>query len=282
MKKLNQKSHNIDYCDNKLKKYLQRLETADLVEDIKFREVAKSKEAVQEILRVILNDDKLIVTECVDQKSLTKSIFHGVILDCECILATKEIVNVEMQVDLTDNPVYRMRYNQSALTIEYSPKDKNFNYSNLPKLISIMVCKFDLFKQDKSIYEIIRYVKNCNITVDNGVRELYVNLLSKEEKNSKLEELFRLFTDYTYENEKEFPNLTEKKKELRGKLKGGYHMTGISREIYLDGKAEGKAEGFVIGMKELLIEMYANNMVTKEFAANKLNITEEEFLKLIK
>lgn len=54
MKKLNQKSHNIDYYDNKLKKYLQRLETADLVEDIKFREVAKSKEAVQEILRVIL------------------------------------------------------------------------------------------------------------------------------------------------------------------------------------------------------------------------------------
>lgn len=271
-------SRNNDYYDNKLKKYLQRLETADLVEDIKFREVAKSKEAVQEILRVILDDDKLIVTKCVDQKSLTKSIFHGVILDCECILSTEEVVNVEMQVDLDDNPVYRMRYNQSSLTIQYSPKEKNFNYSKLPKVISIMVCKFDLFKKGKPIYEIIRNVKDCGMIADNGVRELYVNLISKETRGKKLEDLFKIFTDYTYENEEEFPNLTEKKKELRGKLKGGYPMTGISREIYMDGKAE----GFIIGMKELLVEMYSNNMITKEYAANKLNITEDEFLKLVK
>ena len=75
-------------------------------------------------------------------------------------------------------------------------------------------------------------------------------------------------------------------------------MSGLTREIYLDGyasgekrgeergllegKAEGKAEGILAGMKELLIEMYNNNMVTKEYAANKLNISEEEFLKLIK
>ena len=79
-------------------------------------------------------------------------------------------------------------------------------------------------------------------------------------------------------------------------------MSGLTREIYLDGYAtgekrgeergeargkeigilEGKAEGILTGMKELLVEMYNNNMVTKEYAAEKLNITEEEFLKLIK
>ena len=282
--------HNSDYYDEKILKYLRKIEKANLVEDIKFREVAKSKEAIEEILRVILKDDDLEVIKCIDQKSLSKSVFHGVILDCECILSTKEIVNVEMQVDLKDDPVYRMRYNQSALTIAHSPKSKQFNYSELPKIISIMVCKFDLFKKGKPIYEVIRNVKDLGIVADNGIRELYVNLTSKEVKETKLGDLFKMFTDYDYENESEFPNLTEKKKEVNGKLRGGYPMTGISREIFMDGKevgiaegkAAGKAEGFIIGMQELLIELYSKNMITKEYAAKKLNVTEEEFLKLIK
>ena len=148
--------HNSDYYDEKILKYLKKIEKANLVEDIKFREVAKSKEAIEEILRVILKDD----------------------------------------------------------------------------------------------------------------------------------DLFKMFIDYDYENELEFPNLTEKKKEINGKLRGGYPMTGISREIFMDGKAvgiaEGKAEGFIVGMQELLIELYSKNMITKEYAAKKLSITEEEFLKLIK
>ena len=67
-------------------------------------------------------------------------------------------------------------------------------------------------------------------------------------------------------------------------------MSGLTREIYLDGyetgemrgEARGKEIGMLAGMKELLIEMYNNNMVTKEYAANKLNITEEEFLEFVK
>ena len=287
---LNEDHSNDSYYDERILKYLKKIETANLYEDIKFREVAKSKKAIEEILRVILKDDNLEVIKCIDQKSLNKSIFHGVILDCECMLSTKEIVNVEMQVDLKDDPVYRMRYNQSALTIAYSPKTKQFNYSELPKIISIMVCKFDLFKRGKPIYEVIRNVQDCDLIANNGIRELYVNLTSKEVKETKLNDLFKMFIDYNYENELEFPSLTEKKKEINGKLKGGYPMTGISREIFMDGKevgiaegkAAGKAEGFIIGMQELLVELYSKNMVTKEYAAKKLSMTEEEFLKLIK
>ena len=156
-----------------------------------------------------------------------------------------------------------------------------------------MICQFDYFKKGKPIYEIIRNVKDCDMVADNGVRELYVNLTSREVKGEKLDDLFKILIDNNYENESEFPKLTEKKKELKGKLKGGYPMTGISREIYMDGraegiaegKAEGKAEGIAEGfakMKELLVELYNKNMVTKEYAAEKLSMTEDEFLKLVK
>ena len=53
-------------------------------------------------------------------------------------------------------------------------------------------------------------------------------------------------------------------------------MSGLTREIFLDGLETGEKRGMI----ELLVEQYNNNMVTKEYAAKKLNITEEEFLEL--
>ncbi|MBO6120178.1 MAG: hypothetical protein J6P02_06895, partial [Lachnospiraceae bacterium] len=58
----------------KISNYAKVLETANLVEDIKFREIAKSKEAVQEILRTILEEEDLIVLESIEQKDITESI----------------------------------------------------------------------------------------------------------------------------------------------------------------------------------------------------------------
>ena len=72
--------------ERKIAAYTEKVKYADLVEDIKFREIAKSNEAVQEKLRVVLEDDKLIVVRSIEQKNISESVFHGVILDCECEL----------------------------------------------------------------------------------------------------------------------------------------------------------------------------------------------------
>ena len=97
-------------------KYNRRFKKATLMDDMKFRKVCESKEAIEEILRVILKDNKLKVIEVIKQSSEDEPVFHGVILDCKCKLKTKEIVNIEVQVALDDNPIYRMRYNGSILT----------------------------------------------------------------------------------------------------------------------------------------------------------------------
>ena len=44
----------------KISNYAKVLETANLVEDIKFREITKSKEAVQEMLRTILEEEEFL------------------------------------------------------------------------------------------------------------------------------------------------------------------------------------------------------------------------------
>ncbi|MBO6118841.1 MAG: hypothetical protein J6P02_00005, partial [Lachnospiraceae bacterium] len=82
-----------------------------------------------------------------------------------------------------------------------------------------------------------------------------------------------------------FPKITELKTKY-SKLNniGGKSMSGLTREIFLDGletgEKRGEQKGIIAGMTELLVEQYNNNMVTKEYAAKKLNITEEEFLEL--
>ena len=272
-----------DLKEKRIKEFAKRFEEASLIEDLKFREIAKSKEAVEEILRTILDDDNLKVIKTIEQKNLSEAIYHGVILDCECILSTNEIVNIEVQVAFNDNPVYRMRYNQSALTISHSPKSKSFKYSEIPKIISVMICDFDLFKFDEPIYEINRFVNNTKIKSENGIREIYINLKSSKAKD-KLKLLFKVLTEVSFIDENNFPNLSNKKPKNQN---GGIKMlNGLTKEFYEVAKNDGINQGIEQGLDEgkriLLIDLLNQNLITEEIVMEKLNITKEELNELIK
>lgn len=266
-----------------LEKYNKKWKKATLMDDLKFREVAKSKEAVEEILRVILKDNKLKVLETIEQRNRKEAFFHGVILDCECKLKDKTIVNIEVQVAYNDNPMYRMRYNQSVLTIENSPNRKDFKYKSIPKIISIMFCEFDIFKQKKPLYEIYRKVNKTNVIADNGIREIYVNLKANT-KDNKLKNLFKIFTTIDYKNEKAFPKLSKKKEEVIELNIGGKSMSGLTLEIYRDAKKEGISEGIEQGIEqgiakgreagrtELLEKLVKEGIITREEADRQLTL----------
>lgn len=273
----------------KIAAYVEKVKYADLVEDIKFREIAKSKEAVQEILRAVLDDEKLVVVKSIEQKNIAESVFHGVILDCECELKTGELVNIEMQIAFKNAPVKRMRYNQSAMTIAHSPKNKYFDYEKIPSIISIMFCEFDIFDLKKPIYEIKRHVNDTSIVSDNGIRELYVNLTA-EVKDRKLKELFDILKELTYLNNQMFPNLSRTKEKFNNMMEGEKHMSGLTREIYIDGYETGEKKGIQQGIEQGIeqgilsayIDMYKNGLIKANDAARMLKISVDEFLENIK
>ena len=289
--------HNIVFGydeEKKLDAYAVKLQSSNLVEDIKFREIAKSKEAIQEILRVILDEDDLIVLESYEQVNITESIFHGVILDCLCRLSDGELVNIEMQIEFKNAPVKRMRYNQSAMTIAHSPKNKIFDYDKIPTIISIMFCEFDIFGLNEPIYEIKRKVNDTDIISDNGVREIYVNLTAKA-LNDKMQVLFDIITKLDYYNKQIFPILTETKEKYSDIKKGGEKiMSGLTREIFLDGYESGEKLGKEIGIKEgreegreeglikAYVDIYKKGFISIKDAANMLGISEEKFIELAK
>ena len=59
---------------------------------------------------------------------------------------------------------------------------------------------------------------------------------------------------------------------------GGYNMCKAIEDIKNDGKLEGKREG----LREGLYELTRDGVITKEIAANKLNITVKKFEKDMK
>ena len=195
------------------------------------------------------------------------------ILDCECKLKNKEIVNIEVQIAFNDNPIYRMRYNQSVLTIENSPKKKDFKYKKMPKIISIMFCEFDIFKKNEPIYEIHRKVNKSNIEADNGIREIYVNLKATV-KNNKLKNLFKIMNTVDYKNKVLFPRLSKRKEEVINLLIGGKSMSGLTLEIYRDAKKEGMEKGIAQGRikerKEILDALVRDGVITREEANKRL------------
>ena len=247
--------------EERLKKYNKKFKVSTLMDDMKFRMVCESKGAIEEILRVILKDDKLVVVESIKQKTEDMPMFHGVILDCRCRLKTGEYVDIEVQISLDDDPVKRTRYNASMLTVEHSPKSKRFKYKNIPTVILIMFCNFDLFKKGKAIYEIERIVKGTKVKSDNGVREIYVNTTART-ADKKLKSLFKIMSTINDIDDKTFPKLSKKKLEVNDLYIGGdKNMAGLDLMMYKDGvkdgriegREEGRVEGRVEGMKQLLI-----------------------------
>lgn len=260
-----------------LKKYHKKFRKATLMDDHKFRKIAESKGAVEEILRAVLKDKELKVIKTIIQSAEGSPVFHGVVLDCKCRLKTKEIVDIEVQNTSDDDPIYRMRYNGSILTVENAPKKKKFLYKNMTKLILIMFCDFDLFKKGKPIYEIVRNVKDTITVADNGVREIYVNLKAKV-TDKKLKSLFKIMTTVDNVDEKEFPKLSLTKERVNNLYVGGEeNMAGLDLMMYNDGVKAGKKAGIVEGKAGAIKDLYKKGLLTVENAAEEVNMSVEEF-----
>ena len=66
------------------------------IDDLMFRTMAEDKEFCQEILRVILQDEKLIVLESTAQYAGTNPQGRSVILDAKCVLGDERKINIEV------------------------------------------------------------------------------------------------------------------------------------------------------------------------------------------
>jgi predicted transposase/invertase (TIGR01784 family) len=236
-----------------------------------------------------LLDKEITVLETKTQYSIRNLQSHSVQLDALIEDTDGKLYNVEIQVSDRDSHPRRVRYYQSA--IDWSVLEKGAKYEDLPDLYLIFISAFDIIGLGKAKYQIDRVVRGTDVTLDNGVHEVYFN--TKANDGTFISQLLEYFNNSDADNPK-FGALSEKVHFQKRTKKGvnrmcqSVHVYGDEREeIGIDkgiaigmtkgraeGRAEGKLEGKIDTVKNLL-----DDGITLEKALKLTNLDRETYEK---
>ncbi len=234
-------------------KRLEIIKNFKPIHDIFFEVLADDAAFCQEILRVILEDNKLIVHDVKVQKDVRNLIGRSVRVDVLCTLGDGTLCNIEVQRANNDNHFKRIRYNAACITA--SEAEVGSRFENVPNVIIVYISEFDILKAGKTIYHIDKVVRETGKILDDGMKTVCVN--TKVNDGSLIAQLMQLFIK-TEVNEPKFPVFTNRMNYIKNS-EGGQRQMSELMELYFkeeleasreEGREEGRAEGRAEGREE--------------------------------
>ena len=258
------------------------LENLTLFDDIIFRQKAENVEFITELLRVLLEDDKLKVLKVEPQKDYRFYQQRGVILDVLCEISNKKLINVEVEKnsDDIDDDQRKVRYYSSVINVKNLYPGMKFR--ELPDLVSLYLTKKDNFGLGMTTYHIDRCIRGTNKTVSNGYHEIYIN--AEVDDKTKIADYMKVLTSKDYVSD-EFIATSKVKEELDMPVEVQKAFESIRQECESKGRQEGlqrgRQEGKIEGRQEGKIETYNNlinlGLISEEVALSNLKLSKEEF-----
>lgn len=245
-------------------KKIQKLKPID---DVFFEKIIEDKGVCEEILRVILEDDRLEVLSVTPQKSIKNLQGRSVRLDAFCRLGNGKLSNIEVQKSNNDDHVRRVRYNASCITANTTEVGENF--ISVPDVVIVYISAFDMFKKDRTIYHCRTVIEETGDAVDNGLTEIYVN--TKIDDGSTIAELMKCFMQEQV-NSKKFPLLSNRVWYFKND-EGGIRIMCKIVEDYANSVAN---ERELISVKKLFINGGSLELAIATFD----NISEEVIRKI--
>ena len=250
------------------------------IDDIMFRKLCENIAFVEEILRVILEDDKITVVEVIPQDSIQNLRGRSVILDAYCRLSNGSYCNVEVQRSDSDDHFRRVRYHAACITANVV--DPGEQFEQVDDLVVVYISEFDPFDEGRTVYHVRNMVEETGRAVLDGLREIYVN--TKHNDGSEIAELMQCLLEPVVTNPK-FPALAKELQAEKGNVRGDESMCKLveeyaqkrAKEYGEQQKAEGKAEGAL----ETLVSLVNEQLLDPVDAARKANMSESEFMKLV-
>ena len=109
--------------------------------------------------------------------------YHGIRLDVYLKDETGTVFNVEIQAERRDDLPKRVRYYQSG--IDRGELPKGADYANLSDSHIIFVCNFDYFHIGKAVGERVSFLKNTDVTYEDGSHVFFLNSRYTEPNASK-------------------------------------------------------------------------------------------------
>lgn len=258
------------------------------IDDALFMVMAEEKSFCQEILRIILSDNALVVVRHISQKPLKNLQGRSCVLDLECILGSGKRVGVEVQKVDNDDHQRRIRYDGALLTTNIVEPGSKFQ--EVPDVIMVFISEFDIFAGGYPLYHVDRVIRELNRRTDNGFQEIYVN--ATVDDDSDVARLMKVFNDDEAYDDEKFPATSGCKRRFKTTEEGVSRMCGIIEkyrnegraegraEGHAEGRAEGRAEGLTEGSMNTLMALVKKNILSIKDAAEQAGMTETAFKKM--
>lgn len=244
-------------------------EDLTIQDDFMFKKVMQCKRICMRLISEIMQVEVRDITYLETEKTI-EAYFEGRGIRLDVLVADDKGThyNIEMQVRNTIGTSTgkallpkRTRYYQGSIDTDMLQKGQNFD--ELPPLVLIFICAFDLFNQDRYLYEFkSRCTEDYELVLDNEVTVMFLNALGHRGNVSQLVKNFLQYVndhvpkdDFTNEVEDEVVRLNHDKEVRREfmvlstRLKDE-RMLGIE-----EGRVEGRVEGKVEKAQEVAMNM---------------------------
>ena len=238
------------------------------IDDTFFEVLADDIGVCQEMLRIILKDEKLIVKDVIVQSSERNLYGRSVRLDALCILGDERECNVELQRSNNDHHLKRVRFNASSITVRDSQTGEKFEKTI--DLIVVYISEFDIFKRGRVIYHVDSVIRETQEKVDDGLERVFVNTVVKD--GTTISEYMDCFLQKEVDNVK-FPKLTNRVHYLKHEEGGVNAVCEIMRKYSDEAYKQGEEAGKEIGQRQANITAIKNMII--RFHATKEVILED-------
>lgn len=246
-------------------RYKALLDELTIMSDIFMRNVLKSRECTEYILRVIMKKQDLQVEDQTIQKDYKNLQGRSAVLDCVAKDSSGKQYNIEIQQDNEGASPKRARYHSGLLDMNTLNPGEDFE--KLPENFVIFITKEDVLGHKLPIYHIERKIKEVNETFQDESHIIYVNGKIQEDT-----ELGRLMHDLNCKNAKDMYSkvLAKRVSELKETQEGVSVMCREMDKLYNEGIAIGEERGVEIGeqkkAKEMAISLAQEGMSIEKIA----------------
>lgn len=248
-------------------RYYDQIQQFRLIDDTFMSVVFQDLGCTQFLIRTLLQDDNLSVTEVETQNSLKNLRGRSVRLDITAHDKTGKIYNIEVQRKDAGALPKRARYNSSMLDANVtSPGD---DLEHLPETYVIFITENDYFQRKLPLYHVDRTIRELSEPFQDEAHIIYVN--GQYRGNDPIGSVMHDFfcTDPKDMNNEILANEVAKYKDTdKGVNSMCRIMEELTNESLKEGLAKGRAEGRAEGRRSNLLEN------VKKFMARGMSFDE--------
>lgn len=220
----------------------------NVIDDQFFQKIAENREVCEELLRILLDKPDLEIIESQTQRKLPNLQARAVILDALCKDSHGNLFNIEVQKDdkkrdhsKAEEYQKRVRFNLASMDTAFAEKGTEFH--NLPDLYAVFISQLDPFDEQHSAYHVKRSLAETEMTVYNGLHEIYVNTAVND--GTLIAELMQYFENSNGINPN-FEKLSTRVEELKESEEGVKSMSSVFDEFEKSVAIQLLKEGFPV------------------------------------